>query len=123
MLYLGTIRIKGLSHSVHLGISFLMEHKLKLICTEEDVALMPLKDGSASRARLVDGGCHNFISTRTGTVLKATEDQRISEQVWRTPHKKLSINTLNERPEEAEVCMQRRTVRFLWEMGNTSQYR
>ena len=51
-----------------------MEHKLKLICTEEEVTQMPVKDGSALRARLVDGGCHNFISKRTGRVLKATED-------------------------------------------------
>ena len=98
MLYLGTIRIKGLSHSVHLGISFLMEHKLKLICTEEEVALIPIKDGSALRAWLVEGGCHTFISKRTGRVLKGTKDQRISVQVWRIPSKKISINALNERP-------------------------
>ena len=34
-------------------------------------------------------------------MMKATEDQRISVQVWRIPRKKISINTLNERPEEA----------------------
>ena len=38
--------IRGLSHSVNLGISFLTKHKLKLIFTKEEVALMPLKDGS-----------------------------------------------------------------------------
>ena len=38
--------IKGLSHSVNLGISFLMEHNLKINCTVEEVALMPVKDGS-----------------------------------------------------------------------------
>ena len=69
--------ISRLSHSVNIGISFLRKHKLKLICTEEEVALMPVKNGSASRARLIDGGCHNFISKRMGRVLKATEDQRI----------------------------------------------
>ena len=47
----------------------------------EEVALMPVKDGSASRALLVDRGCCNFISKRTGRVLKATEDQEISVQV------------------------------------------
>ena len=28
--------IKGLSHNVNLGISFMMEHNLKINCTEED---------------------------------------------------------------------------------------
>ena len=69
-------------------------------CTEEEVALMPLKDRSASRARFVDGGYHSFISKRTGKVLKVTEDQRIPSQVWRIPREKISINTLKERPEE-----------------------
>ena len=50
---------------------------------------------------MVDGGCHNFISKREGKVLKATEDQGISLQVWRIPSEKISINTLNERSEEA----------------------
>ena len=50
---LETLVIQGLSHSVNLGIAFLTKHKLKLICTEEEVALMPVKDGLASRARLV----------------------------------------------------------------------
>ena len=34
-------------------------------------------------------------------MLKATEDQRISTQVWRIPREKISINVVNERPEEA----------------------
>ena len=42
--------IRGLSHSVNLGTSFLMKQRLKLICTEEEVALMAVKDGSALRA-------------------------------------------------------------------------
>ena len=45
--------IRGLSHSVNMGIAFLQEYILKMICTEEEVTLMPVKDGSASRARLV----------------------------------------------------------------------
>ena len=49
-----------LSHSVNLGMSF----SLKMICNEEEVSLMPVKDGSASRARLVDGGCHSLFSKR-----------------------------------------------------------
>ena len=52
--------IKGLSCSVNLGIAFLQENNLKLLCSEKEVALMPVKDGSASRARLVDGGCSSF---------------------------------------------------------------
>ena len=57
--------IQGLSHSVNLGISFLQEYNLKMICTVEEVALMPVKYGSASRAKLVDGGCHSFLSKRS----------------------------------------------------------
>ena len=36
------------------GISFLTRNNLKLFPKEDKVALMPLGDGSASRARLVD---------------------------------------------------------------------
>ena len=71
---LESLVIRGLSHSVNLGIFFRTKHYLKLICTDEEVALMPAKDESASRVRLVDGGCHSFISLRSGKVLKATED-------------------------------------------------
>ena len=42
--------IKGLSHSVNLGIYFLAKHNLKINCTEKEVTLMPVKDGSTSRA-------------------------------------------------------------------------
>ena len=54
---------------------------LKLICTEDEVALMQVKDSSASRARLVDGGCHNFANRRSGKVWRAIEEQKISTQV------------------------------------------
>ena len=40
--------IRGLSHSVNLGISFLTRNNLKLICRSEEVVLMPVKDGSAT---------------------------------------------------------------------------
>ena len=43
--------IQGLSHSMNLEMSFLTRNNLKLICTEDEVALMPVKDGSASRVR------------------------------------------------------------------------
>ena len=78
--------IQGMSHSVNLRLAFLHKCRLKMTCMEEEVAEMPRKDRSASRARLVGGGCHNFISKRSGRVLKATEDQMISMQVWRIPH-------------------------------------
>ena len=71
-----------------------------MTCMEEEVPLMPVKDGLASRARLVDGGCHNFISKSSGRVLKATKDQLISMQVWRIPREKICVNMLSERPEE-----------------------
>ena len=77
--------IQGLSHCVYLGISFLQEYNLKMICMEEEVALMPVKDGLTSRARLADGGCHSFLITKSETVLQATKDQIISTQVWRIP--------------------------------------
>ena len=72
-----------------------------MTCTEEEVTLMPIKDGSASIARLVDRGCHNFIRKRSGRVLKATEDQMILMQVWRIPCERMGFNRLSERPEEA----------------------
>ena len=77
--------IQGLSHSVNLGISFLMEHNLKINFTKEEVALVPVKDGSTSRAGLVDGKYHSFISKKTGRVLKTMEEQMILLQVWRIP--------------------------------------
>ena len=55
-----------------------MEHNLKINCTEEEVALMPVKDVSTSRARLVDRRYHSFMSKKTGRVLKTTEEQVIS---------------------------------------------
>ena len=49
---------------MNLGISLLTRNNLKLVCREDEVALMPVKDGSASRARIVDGGCNNFANRR-----------------------------------------------------------
>ena len=77
-----------------------MEHKLKFHCTEEEVALMPVKDGSTSRPRLVDGGYQSFLSKKTGQVLKTTDEQKISVQAWRIPRERSSINTLEERTDE-----------------------
>ena len=71
-----------------------------MICKEEEVALMPAKDGSALKAQLVDGECHRFISLRSGKVLKATKAQRISTHIWRIPCDRININAVNERPEE-----------------------
>ena len=51
-----------LSHSLNLGIAFLQEQHLKMTCMEEDVALIPIQDGSTSIARLVDRGCHSFMN-------------------------------------------------------------
>ena len=77
-----------------------MEDNLKINCTEEEVMLMPVKDMSTSRAWLVDRGYHSFVSKKTGQVLKTTDEQRVSAQVWRIPQEKSSINTLEERTEE-----------------------
>ena len=81
--------IQGLSHSVNLGMSFLQKYNLKMICTEEEFALMPVKDGLALRARLVDGGCHSFLNKRSGMVLRATKDQMI---LWRIPWERISVS-------------------------------
>ena len=40
-----------------------------VILAEEEVALIPVKDGFASRARFLKGGCHSFLSKRSGTVV------------------------------------------------------
>ena len=61
--------IQGLSHSLNLGMLFLQEYNLKMICMEEEVVLMSVKDGLTSRARLVDEGCHSFLSKKSGMVL------------------------------------------------------
>ena len=71
---------------MNLGICFLKEYNLKLICTEEEETLMPVKDGSGWRAWLVDRRCSCFISKRLGKVLKAAEDQIIMMHVWRISH-------------------------------------
>ena len=84
--------IPGLSHSLNLGISFLTRNNLELVCTEDKVLLMPVRDGSGARARLVDGGCNGFVNQRSGKVWKSTEEQRISTQVWRIPCEKININ-------------------------------
>ena len=92
--------IKGLSHSVNLGIAFLQENNLKLLCSEEEVALMPVEDGSASKARLVDGNCSSFEHRRSGRIWRATKAQEISTQAWRIPRDKISINILQDGVEE-----------------------
>ena len=61
--------IGALSRSVNLGLVFLQEHHLKMTCTKEEVGLMPILDRFTSRVKLVDGGCHSFISRRSGEVL------------------------------------------------------
>ena len=48
----------------------------------------------------MDGGCHSFISKKSGVVLPATKDKIISTQVWRIPLERISINRIQERPEE-----------------------
>ena len=67
---------------------------MKIHCMEVEVALMPLKNG------LVDGGYHSFLNKKTGQALQTTDEQKISDQAWRIPREKRSINTLEERTEE-----------------------
>ena len=99
-IYLEPLVIRGLSHSVNLGIKFLQKNKLKLVCTEEEVTLMPVKGGSTSRARLVDRGCISFENRRSGKIWRATREQQISAQTWRIPQEKININVLKDGVEE-----------------------
>ena len=92
--------IKGLSYSVNLGIAFLQENNLKLLCSEKEVTLMPVEDDSASRARLVDGNCSSFKHRRSGRIWRATKAQEISTQAWRIPQDKIIINILQDGVEE-----------------------
>ena len=99
--------IRGLSHSVNLGIAFLKRNNLKLVCTEEEVALMPVIDGSAWRAILVDGGCSSFKNWRSGRIWRATREQEISTQTWRIPQEKININVFIKgwsRGERQSIC-------------------
>ena len=65
---LGPLVIRGLSHSVNLGIGFMQENNLKLVCTEKEVPLMPVKDSLTFRARLVDGSCSSLEHQRSGRI-------------------------------------------------------
>ena len=65
-----------------------------MICMEDEVALMPIRDGSASIARLVDERCNSFVIRRSGKVWRATEEQRISTKMWRIPCEKINSNVL-----------------------------
>ena len=96
------LMIWGLSHGLNLGMSFLTRNNLKLVCTMHGgwCFIDPVKDGSASRARLVDGGCKNFANQRSRKVWRAIKEQKISTQVWRIPLEKINIYVLKERKEE-----------------------
>ena len=61
---------------------------------------MPVEDGSALRARLVDGNCSSFEHRRSGRIWRATKAQEISTQAWRIPRDKISINILQDGVEE-----------------------
>ena len=86
-----------------------------MICTEEEVALMPIKDGSALRARLVDGGCHSFINKKSGAVLQATKDQMISSPVWRILWERISINSYRRSQKSLWKYMQKIPFQF-WQV-------
>ena len=88
--------IRRLSYSVNLGITFLQKNRLKLICTNKEVTLMPVTDGTASRVRLMDGGCFNFENQRSGKIWRATSEQEISTQTWRIPWEKVTVNVLKD---------------------------
>ena len=63
--------IKGLSHSVNLGLTFLSQYRLKLSCTSEEVTLEPIANDKVSKARLVDQGCVSFENRKSEKTLRA----------------------------------------------------
>ena len=78
----------------------------KLVCTEEELALMPVIDGSALRVRLVDGGCSSFKNLRLGRIWRLTGEQEISTQTLRILREKININVLKDEVEEnVGVCI------------------
>ena len=105
---------------MNLGRAFLQENNLKLVCTEEEVALMTVKDGSASRARLVDGGCISFKNRRSGKIWRATREQEISTQTWRIPREKITINVLKDGVEENVRVYAKEQCSIPAGMGKTS---
>ena len=75
------------------------------------------ENGSASRVLFVDGGCHSFISLKSGKVLKVNTAQRISTQVWRIPLEKISINAVSERPDKTAGVYAQNECSIPAEMG------
>ena len=82
---------------------------------------MPVKDGSTSRARLVDGGCISFENRRSEKICRETREQEISAQTWRIPREKININVLQDGVEEnvgvyakgwGNMSLCRQTVRY-----------
>ena len=61
---------------------------------------MPVKDSSASRARLVVRGCSSFEHWRSGRIWREMREQKISTQAWRIPREKITINVLKDGVEE-----------------------
>ena len=78
----------------------MQKNRLKLSCTEDGVFLTPVKEGSSSRARLVDGGCVSFKNRRSGKISRATKEQEISAQTWRIPREKMNINVVQDGVDE-----------------------
>ena len=78
--------IKGLSHSVNLGLTFLQEYGLKLECIlDEGISLTPVRGNTGSKAELVDAGCVSFENSKTKKTWNAESNQEISTQAWRIP--------------------------------------
>ena len=59
-----------------------------------------MKDGSTSRARLVDGECKSFENQRSRKICRVTREQEISAQTWGIPREKMNINVLQDGVEE-----------------------
>ena len=88
--------IKGLSHSVNLGLAFLEEYRLKLSCHEDGNILELIANDKVSRTILVGAECLDFKQQKSGKILRATREQEISTQAWRIPKEKVTINVLKD---------------------------
>ena len=51
-----------------------------MIFNDEGNTLMPVVDGSSSKAKLVHGGCVSFENKRSGKICRVEEGQRIAAQ-------------------------------------------
>ena len=97
---LNPLVIKGLSHSVNLGLMFLEEYRIKLNCHEDGNILEHAAEDKGSHTILLGAECLDFNNQKAGKILRATKAQEISTQAWRIPKEKVTINILKDEVQE-----------------------